>query len=70
MPCAEYNAFLRKYKAAVNNFRTSIRELVVLVDRAASDSDFNPAHLRIRVAQLACEVAKNALEHHQAEHGC
>ena len=70
MLCAEYDSLRQEHHAAVQNFRASIRDLVVLVDHSAADSDFNLAHLRIKAARGACEVALATLEHHQAEHGC
>ena len=57
------------HQAAVQKFRASIRDLVVLVDNSAADSDFNLAQRRIRAARRACEVARDAMENHQAEHG-
>jgi hypothetical protein len=60
----------QEYHAAVQNFRASIYDLVILVDgNSATDSDFNLAHLRIMAARRACEAARESLENHQAEHG-
>jgi hypothetical protein len=70
MLCAEHDALRQEHRAAVQNFRAAIRDLVVLLDSSAADSDFDPAHRRIRAACRACEVARDALDHHQAEHGC
>ena len=70
MLCAEHDSLRQEHQAAVRKFRESIGDLVVLVDNSAADSDFNLAHRRIRAARRACEVARDALEHHQAEHGC
>jgi hypothetical protein len=70
MLCAERDSLREEHHAAVQNLRVSIRDLVVLVDNSASDSDFNLAHLRIRAAHGSYEVAQAALEHHRAEHGC
>ncbi len=70
MMCAERDSLRHEHQTAVQNFRASIRDLVKLVDNSAADSDFNLAHRRIRVARRAYEVARDALEHHQAEHGC
>jgi hypothetical protein len=70
MLCAEHDSLRHEHQAAVQSFRASIRDLVILVDNSATDSDFNLAHRRIRVARRAYEVARDALEHHQAEHGC
>ena len=72
MLCAKRDSLRREHKTAVQNFRASIRDLVTLVDNsdADSDSDFDLAHRRIGVARRAYEVARDALEHHQAEHGC
>jgi hypothetical protein len=64
----EHDSLGQEYQAAVQNLRSSIRDLVVLVDdNSATDSDFNLAHWRIRTARRACDVARKALEHHQAE---
>lgn len=70
MLCAERDSLRHEHQAAVQNVRASIGDLVILVDNSASDSDFNLAHGRIGVARRAYEVARDALEHHQAEHGC
>jgi hypothetical protein len=70
MLCAEHNSLQQQDRAAVQNFRASIRDLLVLVDDSATDSDFDLAHRRIRTTRRACEVAHDALEHHQEEHGC
>jgi hypothetical protein len=70
MLCAERDSLRHEHQAAVQNLRASIRDLVILVDNSAADSDFNLAHRRIRVARLAFEVARDALEHHQTEHRC
>jgi hypothetical protein len=67
-PCAERDLLRREHQAAVHNFRAAIRDLVALVDNSAAD--FNLAHLRIRSARGAFELARTALEHHQAVHGC
>jgi hypothetical protein len=70
MLCAERDSLRHEHEAAAQNFRASIRNLVILVDNSAADSDFNLAHRRMRVARRAYEAARDALEHHQAEHGC
>ena len=70
MLCAEHDSLRQEHYAAVQKFRASIRDLVVLVDHSGADSDFKLAHLRIRAARGGCEVARATLEHHQAEHGC
>jgi hypothetical protein len=70
MLCAQHDSLRQEHHAAVQKFRESLRDLVVLVDNSAADSDFNLAHRRIRAARRACEVTRDALEHHQAEHGC
>jgi hypothetical protein len=64
-----HDSLRQEYQAAVQDFRTCIGELVLLVDVSATDSDFNLAHRRIIAARRACEVARDALEHHRAEHG-
>lgn len=70
MLCAQRDSLRQEHRASVQNFRTSVRDLVVLVDNSSADSDFNLAHRRIRAALRAFEVARDALEDHQAEHGC
>ncbi len=70
MLCAERDSLRHEYEGAAQNFRGSIRDLVILVDNSAADSDFNLAHRRVRVARRAYEAARDALEHHQAKHGC
>ena len=70
MLCAEHDSLRQELHAAVQNFRGSVRDLVVLVDNSTANPDFNLAHRRIRVAHRACEAVRDALEHHLAEHGC
>src|ERR1700737_4431688 len=70
MLCAEDDSLRQEHRAAVKTFRASIRGLVVLVENSAADSDFPLAHLRIRAACGACEVARAIMEHHRVEHGC
>ena len=70
MLCTERDSLRQEHEAAVRNYRVAIFDLVVLVDKSAADSDFNLAHLRIREARRTCEATRDALEHHQAEHGC
>jgi hypothetical protein len=70
MLCADHDSLRQEHRAAVAAFRASIRDLVVLVENSAAESAFTLAHLRIRAASGACEVARATLEHHQAEHGC
>jgi hypothetical protein len=70
MRCAEHDSLRQEQRTAVQNFRASICDLVVLVETSAADSDFNLAHRRIRAARRDFEAARDALEHHQAEHGC
>jgi hypothetical protein len=70
MLCAEHDSLRQKHQAAVHNFRASISDLVELVHNSAADSDFNLAHRRIRAARRSCEMARDAMEHHQEEHGC
>ena len=70
MLCAKYDLLRQEHQAVVQTFRASIRDLVRLVDKSATDSDFNLAHRRIRAARRDFEAARDALEHHQAEHGC
>jgi hypothetical protein len=70
MLCAEHESLRQDFRVTVKTFRECIGELVVLVDSSATDSNFTLAHLRIRAARGACEVARAAMEHHQVEHGC
>lgn len=70
MLCAERDSLQHEHQAAVQNFRASIRDLVMLVDNSAADSDFNLAHRRIGAARRAYEATRDVLEHHRAEHGC
>ena len=70
MLCAEHDSLRQAHRATVKTFRASIHELVALVELSTTDSDFTLAHLRIRAACGACEVARATLEHHQLEHGC
>jgi len=70
MLCAERDSLRHEHQAALQNLRASIRDLVILVDDPAADSDFNLAHRRISVARRAYVVARDALEQHQADHGC
>jgi hypothetical protein len=70
MLCAEYDSLRQEHHAAVQDYRASIRDLVVFVDNSAIDSEFNRAHRRIRAARRTCETARDAMEHHLAEHGC
>ena len=70
MVCAEYNAYRQEQQAAAKNFYVSIRALVALVDNSATNSDFKLAHRRIRADLSTCQAVRDALEHHQAEHGC
>jgi hypothetical protein len=66
--CVERDSLRQEYQETVQKLRASIRDLVLLVDNSAADPDFKLAHLRIRIAQLACDVARDVLEHHEAEH--
>jgi hypothetical protein len=68
--CTERDSLRQEHWVAVQNFRAAIHDLVVLVDHSDSGSDFDLAHLRIRAARGACEVARATLEHHKVEHGC
>jgi hypothetical protein len=70
MECAERDLLRQEHRAALRNFRASIRDLVVLVDTSTADSDFNLAHLRIRAARGHCDVTQATLEHHREAHGC
>jgi hypothetical protein len=63
-----HDSLRQEYQAAVQNFRASIDDLVVLVEKSAADSDVNLAHQRINAARRACEVARDSLENHE-EHG-
>jgi hypothetical protein len=70
MLCAEHDSLQKEHQAAVQKFRASIRDLVVLVDHSAADADLDTAHRRIRGARHICEVARDAVEYHQTKHGC
>jgi antitoxin component HigA of HigAB toxin-antitoxin module len=70
MLCAEQRAFWQEQRAAVKNYRAAIHDLVALVDQSAENPAFNRAHIRIKVTLTLCHVARAALEHHEAEHGC
>jgi organic hydroperoxide reductase OsmC/OhrA len=70
MQCAEYDAFWQEHRAAVKNYIAAIHDLVALVDQSAENLAFNRAHLRIKVTLTLCDVARAAMEHHEAEHGC
>ena len=70
MWCAEYDAYWQEHQARAKKFYESIRALAVLVDHLAPDSDFNLAHRRIRADLRFCQAARDAMEHHQEEHGC
>jgi len=65
---AQHDSLRQEHQEAVQKFRASIRNLVVLVDNSGADSDFKLAQWRIRAARNACEVARDATENHQAEH--
>ena len=68
--CAERDSLWQERRIAVKTFHAAIRDLVVLVDESGTDLDFNLAHLRVSAARGGCEIARAALERHQAEHGC
>ncbi len=68
--CAERDSLRQERWIAVRNFREAIHDLVVLIDNSAPDLAIDLAHLQVRAARGACEVARAALEHHQVEHGC
>jgi hypothetical protein len=70
MMCSENESLRQEHQATVASFRAAIGNLVALVDNSATDSEFNLAHLRIRIARGVCEAAQATLVHHQAEHGC
>jgi hypothetical protein len=68
--CATHDSLQQARTAAARRFRASLHDIVALVDTSATDTDFNLAHRRIRAARRAYEAAQDALEDHQAEHGC
>ena len=72
MLCVERDSLRQEHRATVQKFRAAIRDLVVLVDNSSLESaaDFNLAHLRVRAARGACELARATLGYHQTEHGC
>jgi hypothetical protein len=56
---------------AVSNFRDAIHDMVALLEASGTpDSELDLAHLRIRTARGACEIARATLQRHQVEHGC
>ena len=70
MLCAARDSLRQARTAAAQKFRASFRDIIVLVDTSATDADCNLAHRRIRAARYAYEEARDAMEFHQAEHGC
>jgi len=70
MLCAERDLLRQERWIAVGNFREAIHDLVVLVEASGTDSAFELAHLRVKATRGACELARAALERHQAEHRC
>jgi len=66
--CADQNAFWQEYRAAVKNYRKTLRDLAALFDNSATDQEFNLAHWRIQAARGLCDTAQASLKHHQAEH--
>jgi hypothetical protein len=70
MLCAERESLRQRHQATVQSWISSIRDLVILVDNSAANSDFNLAHRRIRAARRAFETALDDLEDHQTKHGC
>ena len=70
MLCSERDLLRLEHQVAFEIYRGAIRALVVLVDNSAAESDLKLAHLRIKAARGASEVARATLEHHLAEHGC
>jgi hypothetical protein len=70
MLCAERDSLRQEHQSAVQNYREALRDLVILVDNSAADTDFNLAHWRIRAARGSCELTRATLEHHRAEHAC
>jgi hypothetical protein len=70
MRCAEHIRLQQEQQTAVQTFRSSIHHLVALIDNSATDSDFNLAHRKIMADRRTCEASRDALKHHQEEHGC
>jgi len=70
MLCPGRDSLRQEHRTAVQEFRASIRDLVILVDNSASDQEFGLAHQRIMISRWACEVGRYDLENHRAEHGC
>jgi hypothetical protein len=70
MLCLGRESLRQKDRAAVQKLRSSIRDLVVLIDTSGTAAELRLAHQRIVVSRWDCEVARYDLEHHRAEHGC
>ena len=70
MVCAEYISLREAHQVAAQIFVRPSATWSYLLTNSVADSDFNLAHRRIRAARRACEMARDALEHHQTEHGC
>ena len=66
---AGHDSLRLEHRAAVQHYLAAIRDLAALVDTSATDSEFDLAHLRIRAASGACQVAEAALKLHPAKHG-
>jgi hypothetical protein len=48
----------------------SVQVIDSRIDNSAAEPDFRLAHLQLRAARAASEMAQATLEQHQAEHGC
>jgi len=71
MLCDERDSLRQERWIAVSNFREAIHDMVALLEASGTpDSELDLAHLRVRTARGACEIARAALELHQGEHGC
>jgi hypothetical protein len=65
MVCPERLRLAREYYVAVDAFRRSVQALTDL-----DGVEFHRAHEITEMYRVAVEVAKDALNHHLAEHGC
>lgn len=65
MVCPERLRLVREYYIVVDAFWRSVRALNDL-----GDAGFHGAHEITEMYRVAVEVARDALNHHLAEHGC
>jgi hypothetical protein len=65
MVCPERLRLAGEYYLAVDAFRRSVQALIDL-----DGAEFLRAHEITEMYRVAVEVARDALNHHLAEHGC